>query len=222
MRTQGISRRALLQAAACLGAPIRPGWTTPGLDFSEIVRRAASLASQPFVAASLELPAPARGWSYVDYREIEFDPSRAVWRGENLRFELDALPRGGSYTRPVAINLVDGAGSRPLAFDPSLFRRWPARTSPAQLGTLGFAGLRVRYPLIEGPPSHQECLVFLGASYFRAQGGGRSMGSRPAGSQSTRRRNDPRSSPCSATTGWSGRQPKPSASPCSLFSTGPA
>src|SRR5690606_8309517 len=47
--------------------------------------------------------------------------------------------------------------------------------SPARWGDLGFAGLRVHYPL-NTPAYKDELIVFLGASYFRALAAGTRYG----------------------------------------------
>jgi glucans biosynthesis protein len=72
------------------------------------------------------------------------------------------------------MNLVDREGVRPLAFAPSMFRGWPSGSPIETLERLGFAGLRVRFPLANRIP--HECAAFLGASYFRAVGKGQLYG----------------------------------------------
>jgi glucans biosynthesis protein len=169
-----LSRRALIGGAASLLAA-RPAGAGESFASGDVRRRAEQLARQPFAGYGSALPEWARSWGYEEYREFAFDPQRALWHSENRRFEIDFFARGASFSVPVTIHVVEPGRIRSLPFDSSLFRRWPPRT-PDVPDALGFAGLRVRYPLIAGPPSHQECVVFLGASYFRGVGRGQVYG----------------------------------------------
>lgn len=135
--------------------------------FSEVVRRAAALAVRPH-RVDPSLPATVRAWGYDEYGAIQFEPSRTLWRGEGLRYEAQFFPRGGRFTDRVDVNVVEEGRVRALRYDRSLFRGWPA-TASDQTADLGFAGLRLHYPIAR-EDAHQECVVFLGASYFRAVG----------------------------------------------------
>jgi glucans biosynthesis protein len=171
-----LSRRALLGGAASVLMTRQPVPAASTFGWPDVRRRAEIMAQQPYRGPGAPLPDWARGWGYEEYREIEFDPARALWHSEGLRFEIDFFPRGASFGVPVMIHVVEPQRITPLLFDPSLFRRWPGRAPRPPSDGLGFAGLRVRYPLIAGPPSHQECVVFLGASYFRGVGRGQVYG----------------------------------------------
>jgi glucans biosynthesis protein len=170
-----LSRRALIAGAASLLATRHRAGAAESFAWADVRRRAELLAREPFTGYGSALPDWARAWGYEEYREFAFDLPRALWHSESLRFEVDFFPRGASFSVPVTIHVVESGGIRPLSFDPSLFRRWPPG-APTARDALGFAGLRVRYPLIAGPPSHQECVVFLGASYFRGVGRGQMYG----------------------------------------------
>ena len=72
------------------------------------------------------------------------------------RHEYESVVKAG-----LARHGLDDAQAEAL-----LRARWPMAGPDVRppLEALGLAGLRVRYPLISGPPSHQECVLFLGAN----------------------------------------------------------
>ena len=168
-----LSRRTLLAGAGAVLASVgssrrRAESGARPFGFPDVARRASALARRPFAPEPASLPADSQAWSYEEYRRIQLEAPHVLWRGQGLRFEVDFLPRGGRFRDLVRMNVVDPAGVRPLDFAPSMFRGWPKGTTSQALAILGFAGLRVRFPLA-GPAPH-ECAVFLGASYFRAVG----------------------------------------------------
>jgi periplasmic glucans biosynthesis protein len=175
-----LSRRSLLTGAA--GAVLASIASAPGgveaarspFGFPDVTRRAAALTRLAFSPETPPVPPGVQAWTYEDYRRVQFESAHVLWRGENLRFEIDFLPRGAIYRDLVRMNLVDREGVRPLAFAPSMFRGWPSGSSIETLASLGFAGLRVRFPLANRIP--HECAAFLGASYFRAVGKGQLYG----------------------------------------------
>lgn len=136
---------------------------------------ASRLAGTDFVADAMAADNPLRSLSYNDYRHIAFDPQAAVWRDEGLPFQLQLFHPGFLHTQPVGIRLVDAGGSRTLPFSSDYFD-YHASLGPIDLAAAGgFAGFRVHYP-INTRERHEEFLVFLGASYFRAVGGGQFYG----------------------------------------------
>lgn len=134
----------------------------------DVVERARALAAQPWVAPP-EVALP--GLDYDAYRRIRFRPERALWHTQDLPFRAQLFHPGRLFRHPVEIEVVSGAESRRLAFDPALFVDGP------QTGTdevQGFAGLRLHHPI--NGAHFDEFLVFLGASYFRAVAAGQGYG----------------------------------------------
>ncbi|MBC7955048.1 MAG: glucan biosynthesis protein G [Cytophagales bacterium] len=144
-------------------------------DFDDVAERARQLAAKPHVAATVALPAELKGLSYDQYRDIRFNPDKALWRKEGLPFELMFFHLGKFQTQPVAINEIVGGTARHIAFDRQDFNYGKNKLSPANWGDLGHAGFRVHYAL-NNPAHKDELVVFLGASYFRALGQGQHYG----------------------------------------------
>jgi Periplasmic glucans biosynthesis protein len=150
---------------------------SPNSLLDTMAERAKTLASQAFQQPGRDLPTVLANMSYDQYRRINFRPEAALWRGESP-FEVQFFYPGFLYREPVTIRTVtlDGANT-PLPFDPALFNYHgdPVEIPPDSISRLGFAGLRVHYPL-NNPNYKDEFLVFQGASYFRLVGPGQVYG----------------------------------------------
>jgi len=151
--------------------------STPALafDFDDVARRAQALATKPYQNPANNMPSALRELSYDQFRDIRFKTERSLWRGSKLPFELQFFHPGLYYTQPVRINLVTADGVRPLPFDPDDFDYGKNELERDQLRDIGYAGLRVHYPL-NSERYKDELVVFLGASYFRALGEGQLYG----------------------------------------------
>lgn len=153
----------------------------PPLSVSSLLdamaERAKTLSTQSFQPAGRNLPKVLADLSYDHYRRINFRPEAALWRGESP-FEVQFFYPGFLYREPVSIRTVtlDGANT-PVPFDPALFvyHGDPVEIPPDSVSSLGFAGLRVHYP-INDQAYKDEFLVFQGASYFRLVGPGQIYG----------------------------------------------
>lgn len=167
-------RRAALAAlaGACLfaGAP-----AATAFGFKDVDARAGQLAAKAFVDRGSNLHGPFEHLTQRQYHAITFRPSAALWHAEKLPFALQFFHEGWRFDRPVAANEVSARGVRAIAFDPQSFDFAGSGLDASAAAGLGFAGLRVLYPL-NTPDRLDEVLSFLGASYFRALGAGQSYG----------------------------------------------
>jgi glucans biosynthesis protein len=168
----------LLAAAALALACWSEDAAAFGLD--DVSRRAKALAEKPFHQRGERLPDAIRQLGYDQYRDIRFRPERALWRGEQLPFEVMFFHEGWSFTEPVTIHEITARGMRDIPFDPSAFDYGHNAIDPGQLKGLGFAGFRVHFPL-NRPGYRDETLAFLGATYFRALGRGQRYGASARG-----------------------------------------
>ena len=107
--------------------------------------------------------------NYDQWRDIRFRPQRALWRDEQLPFQVQFFHPGLYYDRTVAINVIDGGGVRPVEFSRDQFDYGKNKFAGKIPRNLGYAGFRVHYPL-NRPDYPDELIVFVGASYFRALG----------------------------------------------------
>ena len=169
-RTQLAAVLALLLLTTALGqtasTPQQP--QAPAFTFASVQRLAQERAARPYHIRSTPLPRALATLSYDQYSEISFRPAAALWHGQSM-FEVQFFHRGFNFDRRVNVYEVLPSGVRPVVYSPSMFqfgRDVPRVALPADLG---FAGLRVHYPL-NAPGNKDEVIAFLGASYFRALG----------------------------------------------------
>ncbi len=141
----------------------------PAFGFETIQRLAQQRAAEPYRDRSSKLPESLAKLSYDDYRSIRFLPEHALWRDQAL-FEIQFFQRGSTYAQGINVTEVGEDGTlRPIRYDPSQFA-FGKGVAPRDLpADLGYAGLRVHYPL-QRPDYKDELMVFLGASYFRVLG----------------------------------------------------
>ena len=139
-----------------------------------VVEKARELAGKPFQPPP-KVPEFLRKIDYDQWRDIRFRPEKALWRTENLPFQVQFFHPGFLYDQTVIINVVAGGKVERLNFSPDLFSYGLNDFKGKIPADLGFAGFRLHYPL--NPRNYyDEVAVFLGASYFRAVGKGQVYG----------------------------------------------
>ena len=136
--------------------------------FANVQQLAQERATHDYRPMPDALPAALANLSYDQYRDIRFRPESALWHGQSL-FEVQFFHRGYHVRQRVNIFEVSSAGASPVAYNPQFFSFGPLLKLPKAAANLGFAGLRVHYPL-QSPAYKDELIVFLGASYFRVLG----------------------------------------------------
>ena len=165
----GPNRRHLIAALplALVGAAA-PAHAARSRGFGEadVQALAGALSRRPFSPPSRDLPAALSKLDYDAYRDIRFDPSKALWKAEGLPFQLQFFHRGGLFREQVDLYELRQGQPTPIAYSTEQFnfkRGAPTGLSPQ----LGFAGFRIHAP-INKASYFDEVAVFLGASYFRA------------------------------------------------------
>ncbi|HWI80605.1 glucan biosynthesis protein G [Ramlibacter sp.] len=165
-------RRAVVLLACAAGAAAAE---RAPFDFESVARLARARLQEPYQAPARTLPPDLQALDYDGVRDIRFRPPRALWRDANLPFEAMFFHLGLYQREPVRIHEISAAGPRPLPYNRADFDFGRNRLRPESWGDLGFAGLRLHYPL-NTPAYKDELVAFLGASYFRALGAGQQYG----------------------------------------------
>ncbi|HWL80296.1 MAG TPA: glucan biosynthesis protein G [Roseomonas sp.] len=142
-------------------------------DASTVREKARALAQQPYKAPSEDLPPELSDLTYDQYRDIRFRPDQALWRGQDLPFQMQLFHRGFLYKPRVEMYEVAEGVARPVRYNPDLFTF--QNLQRPQASDLGFAGFRLHAP-INRPDYFDEVCAFLGASYFRAVAKGQIYG----------------------------------------------
>jgi periplasmic glucans biosynthesis protein len=154
-------------AGANAAKTARPAQPQP-FTFADVQKLAQERAAHDYQPMSEALPAALANLTYDQYRDIRFRPESALWHGQSL-FEVQFFHRAYRTKQRVNIFEVSAAGASPVAYNPQFFTFGRLVKPPKAAANLGFAGLRVHYPL-QSPAYKDELLVFLGASYFRVLG----------------------------------------------------
>lgn len=144
-------------------------------DFGTVERRAKELAGKPYVRDDGGIPEFLAKLDYDQYRDIRYKPEKALWKDEQLPFQMHAFHRGFMFKDRVLVNIVDHGSATRLAYSPELFDFGKNQFPTPPPADLGFAGIRFHYPL-RRDQTFDEVAVFLGASYFRAVGLGQVYG----------------------------------------------
>lgn len=144
-------------------------------DPAMVADRARRLAAEPFETPHRELPEKLSDLSAEEYAQIRFKSQRAFFNPSETDFSLELFHPGSMYDVPVAINLVRDGEIQVIPFSTGLFDFGKTGLTGNDFSTQGYAGFRLRYPL-SNVQSNDELTRFLGASYFRLQGQGQSIG----------------------------------------------
>jgi glucans biosynthesis protein len=139
----------------------------------EAIAKTLSLA--PYAAPKSPLAKSLKDLDYDHYRDIRFRPTESVWRNDKSYFQLQMFHRGFLFADPVEIAIVKENAAQHLAYSPQLFSTGKVMTAALPNEDIGFAGLRVLYPLNRSDV-FDEVAVFQGASYFRSLGRGQGYG----------------------------------------------
>ncbi|HEY4975389.1 MAG TPA: glucan biosynthesis protein, partial [Steroidobacteraceae bacterium] len=160
----------------------RPAQPPPAsrFGFESVQHIAQARSNEPYRDHSSKLPDSLSKISYDDYRNIQFRGEQALWRHQAL-FEVQFFHRGFAYDKRVNVTEVgDNGVLRVINYDPAQFefgKGAPPKDLPPDLG---FAGLRVHFPL-QSPDYKDELIAFLGASYFRLLGRDQNYGASARG-----------------------------------------
>jgi glucans biosynthesis protein len=172
---------ALAQEQPAPPPPAEPAPAPPQpFSFNVVRELARQAAARDYDEPDERLPDYLSEIGYDQYRDIRYRPDRALWRQENLPFEVQFFHRGFLYEPRIDIFVVSFGEVQPVIFDPGQFHYgntvFPEPVPP----DLGYAGFRLHYPL-NRPDYKDEVAVFLGASYFRVLGAGQVYGSSARG-----------------------------------------
>ncbi|RPE81184.1 glucan biosynthesis protein [Vulcaniibacterium tengchongense] len=137
----------------------------PFAGAEHVADRARALAARPYRPPSARLPAWLQQLSYDEYRDIRFDPARALWRGRGLPFQAQFFHRGYFFRERVELYEAADGTAVPLRYAPAQFE-FDGLPRPGD-EDLGYAGFRLHAPLNRAD-RYDELCAFLGASYFRA------------------------------------------------------
>lgn len=150
----------------------------PSVIMDIVVNKAKALAARAYEPPEDTVPQSLAKLTYDQYRNIRFNPAKALWRGLSP-FEIQLFHPGFIYKEPIELQMVDQKGiTRRVPFNSDLFSygddNSPQLAKTAQ-PSYGYSGFRVHFPL-NTTVYNDEVAVFQGASYFRLVGPGQVYG----------------------------------------------
>jgi len=163
----------IMPAPARSPASVVPKQVYP-LSFEDIEKKAEALAASPYQEPKA-VPKFLTDISYDQWRDIRFDPRKALWENEGLSFRVQFFHPGYLYRNSVHVNIVSPSAVKEVPFSRDFFTYGQNHFSETFPDDLGFAGFRLHYPL-NHDGVFDEVIVFLGASYFRAVAEGQHYG----------------------------------------------
>jgi periplasmic glucans biosynthesis protein len=167
----GLSGRAAAQAT---DAPPAAAPAPAPFGYPDVVKRARDLAAAPFDSSIPPLPDGLATLDFDGWRDIRFKSDKPLLGQEGANFRLELFHLGHLYKRPVVVNVLRDGIPAPIPYAANLFDYGHTKLGALPVN-LGFAGLRLRYP-INAPHVWDEVIAFLGASYFRFLGRGQRYG----------------------------------------------
>lgn len=144
-------------------------------SYDHVVSRARRLAEESYAPPQTRLPQTLRDASYDAYREVRFNPDKAITLAGDAHFRLHLFHLGFLFQTPVVVNVIRNDVSAPIPYLPELFEFGEMTFDEPLPLDLGFAGFRLHHPL-NHPNVFDEVISFLGASYFRFLGAGQKYG----------------------------------------------
>jgi glucans biosynthesis protein len=141
-----------------LAPPVR------AFDLDDVAARAAEPPSRPIGTQKKVLTDAGRLMTYDQWRDIRSRPDQALWRPENLPFQVQFFHPGLYYDHTVQVNTVDDTGVHPVPFSATRFDYGKNDFADRIPPDIGYAGLRIHYPL-KNPNYFDELIVFLGAHF---------------------------------------------------------
>jgi glucans biosynthesis protein len=141
----------------------------------DVEKQARTLAAEKFVRPKIDLPKPLQDLSHEQYRTIRFKREQAIWAGAGVPFLLTLLPRGFIFKEPVALSVVADGTAQRLVYSPDFFTSEANMPLPPGGTVTDFSGFQILAPL-NRTDTFDACVMFQGASYFRAIAKGQGYG----------------------------------------------
>jgi len=162
-------------ALGCTLVAAFPASAVASWTFADVAKQAKQLASERYTAPERAMPAALSNIDFAAYESIRQKPEAWLWGDTASPFRIELYHVGMHYTAPVALNIVDADGVRPVRYDHGQFDFGDIAFDQSSLEGSGIAGFRVRYPINE-PGQADFVASFLGASYFQMVGAGQVAG----------------------------------------------
>jgi periplasmic glucans biosynthesis protein len=167
---------AMMGRLAQASEGVDPNAPSTPFSWDVLNAEAKTLAGKPFDAEHYKGPPAVANLDYDLYRQIRFDPKKAVWAEDPLNFRLQLFHGGYIYKDPVELYITEDGQARRIPYHRD-FYTFGLAEKPLEISDKeGFySGFRVHSPIYK-PDDFSEFVVFQGASYFRSKAKGQTYG----------------------------------------------
>ena len=146
------------------------------IDLDYVSERAKELSLKAYDDRWGRVPDFLRNLSYDDYHQIRFNPLRALWADDPVKFRIEFFHPGNVYNRAVRFHEFTSVHEQEIPFAVDFFDYGHLTEIHRRVPTsLGYAGFRVLYPLNKAD-RFDEVAVYGGASCFRVMARGQGYG----------------------------------------------
>ena len=139
------------------------------VNLEYVVKLARERAQHPFRSPRADLPKILQNLDYDKYRQIRFRRYRALWRADDLPFQIEFFHPGYLYQEPVHVYEFTATHWQPIRFAVNFFDYGSLDIQNQIPVDTGYAGFRIINELNQ-TNQWDELGAFLGASYFRLLG----------------------------------------------------
>ncbi|MGH1350742.1 MAG: glucan biosynthesis protein [Methyloligellaceae bacterium] len=173
----GAAAYTLSNGANVLGLSTAEAASRSRTPFSEqwLQTHALKLAKRKYQKPSTKLPDNYKKMSYIEYRDIRFNPAKSIWKDTNSPFQLQMFHNGFLYKHDVDVHLIERQSAKQLKYSTSMFTFGKHVKPPKPVSKAGFSGFRI-HTAINSKKILDEFCLFQGASYFRAVAAGQAYG----------------------------------------------
>src|SRR6266446_223188 len=165
-----------LGAAAPAATTLSPLRKPQAFNYAWLKGQAWALANKSYQPPVHDIPDAVKALDYAhydQYQAIRYRADHALWAKDLLRFQVQFFHLGLYYQTPIRMYEVVDGQAQELAYDPAVFDYGKSGLEGVRLPKdLGFAGFRVYFHT----DLERDIAAFLGASCFRAVGGGMQYG----------------------------------------------
>src|SRR5699024_9879943 len=134
--------------------------------YQQVIDKAKALADKSYAPRD-KIPKFLQELDSSELDKIKFNPAKALWRSDQIQYEIRFYHPGSFYVYAVKMNVVTADGVEQVPFSTADFKYPNDKLKDKVPSDLGFAGVKILHHL-NSEDHLDEVVSFLGASYFRA------------------------------------------------------
>src|SRR5699024_661914 len=133
--------------------------------YQQVVAKAKALADKSYESRD-KVPKFLQDLDAGELDRIKFNPAKALWRSDQIPYEIRFYHPGSFYVYAVKMNVVTADGVEQVPFSTADFKYPNDKLKDKVPSDLGFAGVKILHHL-NSEDHLDEVVSFFGASHFR-------------------------------------------------------